>query len=1376
MYRKLLNHALIVSLVWATTPAAFAGDVIVDNFTAGDLTDDTSLTLTDVGSGTADTFNIVETLGQRADTNLFHSFLSFNIDPAEVALFSGDPAITNVISRVSGGGQSLIDGTIRNDIAGANFWFVNTAGVMIGANAVFDVSGALSIGAVDYVLLEGGARFYALEEPGENISALSFNPVDFGFLPATAAGDLTITGLTLDDTATGSLIGDITLAGGNVSITDSTITNKPEASGSAITISGPSVTLNNTTIQNQANGFDADDITITATAGDVFIHNGAIVRSNPSSTPTDVGATGSIMITASDDVRVNVDDAGVATGEPNVVVSSSPAGASSGAGDIAVQGTNVLASGLQISSNNNSNAVASGQGTVTVHAAGVDAVGGFIGGELNLASSTINADAGGGPASDIFLTTGQDTGGIVQGSVTLTSTTVLAASGSSNPAGTFGVTADTFEMTGGAAVAEAFADGDAGVIDIDAARSLTLNNTFLYTPALSTAAVGSGSITLSSTGVDVDNQGVVNINNTRIGTETRGASAAGNVVVNGGAINVTGTSGGLGIEANSVTAATGAAGSISFVGDSLTLTDAKINTSTVSNTVTPGAGDINADISGAIDATNSLVESSTSGNADAGNITLNSASFSMSGGEIAARNTGAGTGAAGDITLNDNTSAVLDTVTITGGGDLRADAGSDGTTAGNIQINAIGLVSVSGDGGPVTDPGDPTIVDPVLVDAAVAEITSSAGEGSAGAVTIAGSSVNLTNTVVSTESASTTVNAPAAINITALEADTGSVTLLNTGVVASTSGIADASDITVSGPTIRVTGLGAEFDPSGDPVLDASNNVVLSQGIEATSSDAGATGGGAGSVLLTGNALTMFDGRLESSTASGDGTKAPGTITIDINTAPTATPGSGDVAISNTDIEASASGSSSAGDITISGANTSIDIASAVTATSTGTGAAGSINVSGLNEVTIGSSVTLESNADNPNASASGNISITAGQVDAGGTVATIGNITLNNTIVNLLTSSDVSTPGTITIGATGDVSISGGVFLAESMGLGESGSIFVGGLNGGAAGNITIDTLSLTTDSRAGGDAGSVSFVSAGDFNSTNSSFRSRGVNFTCLSTPPCPGGAGGSVLFEAANIDITNALINSISVEEDAGSIQFRAPGSIEVSGGSMSADAFGNGDAGDILFGGPLPGTSAASVTINDFAFVSSTARAFPDFTSLTGNAGTITVDADTIVLNQATLRSVQGGINVDSGAAGVLQFTGNSLTIDNSNLSTTNSSGNAVTPANSGLITVTGTATGAPGTGEISITNSVVAASTSGAMTAGDIVLAADNIVLDGVSVQSATTASGSAGNITLQGTGAGGDGLQTVVLSNGTDLLANASEGTAGASAGEILID
>jgi hypothetical protein len=75
---------------------------------------------------------------------------------------------------VTGGSPSSIDGTIRSDIAGANFFFINPSGILFGPNAVVDVSGSFAASSANYLKLADGARFVASLDA--NDSGLSTAP------------------------------------------------------------------------------------------------------------------------------------------------------------------------------------------------------------------------------------------------------------------------------------------------------------------------------------------------------------------------------------------------------------------------------------------------------------------------------------------------------------------------------------------------------------------------------------------------------------------------------------------------------------------------------------------------------------------------------------------------------------------------------------------------------------------------------------------------------------------------------------------------------------------------------------------------------------------------------------------------------------------------------------------------------------------------------------------------------------------------------------------------------------------------------------------------------------------------------------------------
>lgn len=160
---------------------------------------------------------IPASLGQQRGPNLFHSFAHFNILPGQSATFTGPATIDNILSRVTGGERSLINGILRSDIAGANVFLLNPTGILFGPQARLEVSGAFHASSADYLRMADGARFVA-HLSGD--SALSVAPpVAFGFLGTHPPAPLTVRESTLELPAgkTLSLLGgDVQLRAGHL--------------------------------------------------------------------------------------------------------------------------------------------------------------------------------------------------------------------------------------------------------------------------------------------------------------------------------------------------------------------------------------------------------------------------------------------------------------------------------------------------------------------------------------------------------------------------------------------------------------------------------------------------------------------------------------------------------------------------------------------------------------------------------------------------------------------------------------------------------------------------------------------------------------------------------------------------------------------------------------------------------------------------------------------------------------------------------------------------------------------------------------------------------------------------------------------------------
>ncbi|MBF0379193.1 MAG: filamentous hemagglutinin N-terminal domain-containing protein [Desulfamplus sp.] len=140
-------------------------------------------------------YTIPETLGTLKGDNLFHSFEKFSIKTQESATFTGSDSIKNVISRVTGGEKSEIDGTLRSNVGKADFYFINPSGVVFGENAKVDVPAAFHVSTANELKFKDGTSFEASKSKQSTLTQAA--PESFGFL-GTQSTSIEINGSTLE--------------------------------------------------------------------------------------------------------------------------------------------------------------------------------------------------------------------------------------------------------------------------------------------------------------------------------------------------------------------------------------------------------------------------------------------------------------------------------------------------------------------------------------------------------------------------------------------------------------------------------------------------------------------------------------------------------------------------------------------------------------------------------------------------------------------------------------------------------------------------------------------------------------------------------------------------------------------------------------------------------------------------------------------------------------------------------------------------------------------------------------------------------------------------------------------------------------------------
>src|SRR5712691_9980294 len=164
-------------------------------------------------------YTIDAQVGRQVGGNLFHSFGEFNVQTGESATFTGPNTVENIVGRVTGGNQSLVDGALRCEIPDANLFLLNPSGVKFGPNATLDVKGSFHVSTADYLRMADGAKFSANLSQDSVLTVAP--PAAFGFLGENPA-PITIQGSSLE-VPTGETLsvigGDIEIKGSGVPIT-----------------------------------------------------------------------------------------------------------------------------------------------------------------------------------------------------------------------------------------------------------------------------------------------------------------------------------------------------------------------------------------------------------------------------------------------------------------------------------------------------------------------------------------------------------------------------------------------------------------------------------------------------------------------------------------------------------------------------------------------------------------------------------------------------------------------------------------------------------------------------------------------------------------------------------------------------------------------------------------------------------------------------------------------------------------------------------------------------------------------------------------------------------------------------------------------------
>ena len=755
--------------------------------------------------------------GKTVGRNLFHSFSKFNIESGQTVTFkeTKDNSLDNVISRVTGGSRSYINGILESTRNGhADFYLINPSGVVFGKEASVNVPAAFHISTADEITFRGGGKFSASQPTSSQLSAAS--PSAFGFLATSIANNGLIKlegaslsvkpGQDMDFTA-----GQIRLDGADISTTGGHIRMAAVKGGTNLNIdtdllmpdSKPSeansgnLAISNSSLSSSGNGGGG----ITFWGNKISIKESYISADN----------LGALHATAEEGIAIQANQLKLDTSLVSAFVG--------GGGD-------------------------GGSVRVTAGDMSIDGGGNILGG--------FTTDTGGSGRSGNIVLEVRDRLSFTNGAA------ITASTFDEGHGGDIHLTAENIDIDAGGISSGigsgTLGSGEAGKIVVEAEKNLNLKNGALIGTPSFLGVGGAGDIQMSANNITIDG-GRENVP-TGIESLTLNAKNAGNITIKAiGNLNIKNSGS---IEA--LTLASGQAGNIEISSKNIVIEGEDSDIAASSFRFFPGSSKLGKAGNITIYASDNItikdggrIEAFTQGNEQGGQIQLTANNLNIDGGisRKASRITALTTssGSAGTVAIKTNNH-----LNVTNGGLITTSTASDGS-AGSVIINA-GNMSISDDG---------------LVSS---DSKGSFSSGKTGKIDItvtdrlelSSGSIRIKNQADQLDTKTAAQIKPGRINIRAHD-----IALTDSNITSESLGKVKAGDINLKftgslsmAPSFITTNAN---EGSGGAISITGGELIRLQDSEITTSVRGVTGNG-GNITIGANALVMETALIQANTAA----------------------------------------------------------------------------------------------------------------------------------------------------------------------------------------------------------------------------------------------------------------------------------------------------------------------------------------------------------------------------------------------------------------------------------------------------------------------------------------------------------------------------